>query len=77
MDPVTLVVWGAILVVALLGFFWALKAFGRLMTIGAGLLVIALIVGMIVDPAATTAKFHSFVAGVQNLVTQLRNALPR
>jgi hypothetical protein len=75
MDPVAVLVWGAIGFVLLLAVLFALKAFGRLVLLVLGLAVLAAVAGMVVDPALTTSKINVVVTHVNQLIQQIKSSL--
>lgn len=75
MDPVSLIVWGAVGIVLVLAMLFALKIFGRLLFFVLGLAALVVVFGMITDPHGTMDKVNVFVAQVNGLILQLKTSL--
>lgn len=75
MDPVSFVVWAAIAFVLVFALIGAVRAFGRLVRVVLGFVVLAALLGLVFNPVATMGKIHIFVANVDGLIHQLRMSL--
>lgn len=75
MDPISLIVWGAVGIVALIVLLLALKMFGRMLIMLLVIAAFALALTFLSDPKAAMHQVTDFVSQVNTFVQQLHTAV--
>lgn len=75
MDPITGLVWAVVAVLVLAGVIVALRYFKELVLIVLALTALAVLVGLITEPAATMQKINGVVAQITQLIQQIKTSV--